>query len=370
MEEIRVLHLISTLVSGGVQNVVMGYGKNVRPFGIIFDYIVQGEGNADIEDQLRANGSRIYMFPSLSRRPIAYFAKLFSFLKGHPEYQIVHIHLNYLNGLPMLAAKLAGVKVRISHSHSNRKAKSMAVKIYRAIGKLIITSNATDLWACSEPAYRWLYGRKDKGRFILNNAIDDRIFTYDSERREKMRISLDLIDKYVCVCVGTLSEIKNQIFLLKVFRSLRSYTDIRLLIVGDGNKRKELLTAVKELDLSETVILLGDRDDVPSILHASDCFLLPSRNEGISVSTIEAQISGLPCIVSSGVTPDVKISERIDFLDIQDNNITEWSHKILSFYKSHLPRSGMSMENIRESGYALSFEAKKLANKYKELIAR
>lgn len=370
MEEIRVLQIISTLVSGGVQKVVMGYGEYVRQYGVTFDYIVQGEGKAEIEEGLRTNGSRIFVFPSLSENPTAFFRQLRAFLKVHPEYKVAHVHLNYLNGIPLLAAKMAGVKVRISHSHSNRMASSMAVKVFRAIGREFIAANATDFWACSIPAYRWLYGKKQKNEFILNNAVDEKKFAYNQEIRQKMRASLGFTDEFVCVCVGTLSTLKNQTFLLKVFEALRPYPKIRLLLVGDGDKRELISAKVQELGLTETVSLLGDQADVSSILHASDYFLLPSLSEGLSVSTIEAQISGLPCLVSNGVPKDVKISEKITFLEIQENNISEWADKIIGLYQTASQRSGMEAEKIEKSGYALAAEAYRLATKYKELLKR
>lgn len=369
MEEIRVLHLISTLVSGGVQRVILEYASNIKDYGITFDYLVQGKGNQEIEEKVINEGSRIFTIPSVNGNPFAFFKHLYSFLKEHPEYRIIHIHQNYLNWLPLLTAKIAGVKVRISHSHSNRESKSLFVLAIRKMLRFLITKSATDLWACSESAFKWLYGDNSKNKYILNNAVDHTKFCFSDEKRQVMRESLGIKDEFVCTCVGTLSEIKNQAFLLEVFNKLQKKGKFKLMLVGEGNKREELLSMINIYGLESIAHLLGERSDVDELLSASDCFVLASQTEGIPLSVIEAQFNGLPCIISDTVTDEVRITNNVCFLSIKPSDVKKWAEEIESLSCCD-KRLKLSAEEIQESGYAISFEASKLNRKYRELLSR
>ena len=368
--KIRVLHVLSTLVPGGVQSVILGYADSLKNSDVIFDYVVQGDGNHEIERKVENNGSIIYKLTSLSKHPIRFAKELYKLLKQHPEYQIVHVHLNYLNFLPLFISSKAGVTVRISHSHSDRITKAILVKFIRVVIRSFIVFYATDLWACSDGSYQWLYNKKLKNKYILRNAIDDKRFLFNLNSRTAYRNELSIADEFLCVCVGTLSKIKNQTYLLDVFKQLASDRKYKLIIVGEGVCRNELSDKICEIGLDDSVKLLGRRLDIPQLLSASDCFLLPSLTEGLPLSVIEAQVNGLPCIVSSNVTQDIKLSENVTFLNIGSDSINDWASKIKSLDSNKYNRENNNIDAIKESGYLISVESGKLYSKYKELFNR
>ncbi|KLU66125.1 putative glycosyltransferase EpsF [Desulfosporosinus acididurans] len=372
-EQIRVLHLLTTLVSGGVQQVVLNYAKKIKEYDVIFDYIVQGKGNPDIENKCLLNGSKIYYLPEMTKHPIGFSGNLFRLLKMYPEYKIIHIHQNYQNTLPLWIAKIAGVNVRISHSHSSRP-KSTAVKeILKGLDRRMLIAASTDLWACGKAAYSWLYGRElvlsDIHSFILHNSVDSKKYAFDVARRRRVRQELKIDDEFICMCVATLSDNKNQSFLLDIMWYLKnnSRENIKLIIVGDGGIRSELEGKCSNLNLDECVVFLGDRRDVPDLLNAADCFLLPSHFEGFGLSIVEARANGLPCIVSSNVTDEVKIGKDVCFIDIGDGAVKKWAERIIRCEHKHYINRDEMVRTISNTGFDLETEADKLSQLYKEM---
>ena len=97
--------------------------------------------------------------------------------------------------------------------------------------------------------------------------------------------------------MGRLSYQKNHEFLLEIFAQLYTiYLGARLLLVGIGEKEQELRNKVQKLGLEDVVIFLGNRNDVNELYQAMDVFVMPSFFEGIPVTGIEAQFSGLTCV--------------------------------------------------------------------------
>lgn len=112
-----------------------------------------------------------------------------------------------------------------------------------------------------------------------------------------------LVDDYVLISVGELSERKNQIVVLKALnRVKRSQPEIgnklKYILVGKGSKEEEYKEFIRTYGLEENVQLLGFRLDIPELLHASDLFVFPSYQEGLPVALMEAMSSGVDVICS------------------------------------------------------------------------
>ena len=369
-ETVRVLHLLTAIIpNGGVQSCILSYGNETLRHGVVFDYIVQGPGDAELEKTCRDAGSRIFRVPEMTKHPLGFMTGLHKLLMEHPEYQMLHVHQNFINFMPLLAARGAKVKIRISHSHASYQ--TAAVKqLIRRVARAVICRGATEKWACSEPAYEWLYGEpytEGPHSCILHNAIDCGRFAFQRERRETLRSAAGLRDEFVCICVGTLSSLKNQTFLLDVMAELRARQTgrrIQLWIVGEGAARGELEEKCLRLGLSDTVRFWGARKDVPDLLLQADCFLLPSFAEGLPVSAVEAQISGLPCVLSAGIPREVKFRDNVAFHETGTEKV--WAEQILRFSEAEPERDAPLPEDF---GYDITQEAEKLAAKYKALAA-
>lgn len=252
------------------------------------------------------------------------------------------IYFNLSNSFTMIyawRAKLAGVQVRVVHSHCSGIQKSAMLplkKLGHNIGRFLFTASATQCLACSPEAALWLFGwrRVQQGDVkLIHNAVSVERFLADNTRRQNARRNLGLEGKWVIGTVGRLTGLKNTDFLIRVFRHVcASREDAFLLVIGEGELREHLITLVKELGISDKVWLYGVTNDVPQMLWAMDVFCLPSCFEGNPVSVIEAQAAGCICLVSDRVTQQCKVSDNVRFLPI-DQGVVVWAEAIQSAHR-------------------------------------
>lgn len=269
-----------------------------------------------------------YVFkPGKSRRFMLKALK--DFLENN-KYDAVHIHSGSISVLAYgaVAAKQAGVAKRIVHSHCS----STDSLKHRAVQKIfgnIIRRNATDFLACSLVAGEDKYPNyvvKNK-MYVVANGIDLQKFRRDEKTRENTRKLLGFDnDTFVIGTVGRFSYQKNTEYALEVFRGVRDeLKESRLLLVGDGELKEDLLRKVKELKLEDAVVFTGNVDNVQDYYQAMDLFVLPSRFEGLPFVALEAQATGMPSILSDGVTKEAVICSNVKQipLDLKESWVRE-----------------------------------------------
>lgn len=233
------------------------------------------------------------------------------FLAQH-HYDVVHIDTDLLSRYDVAkVARKAGVKKVIIHSHNAMRDLHGIQKIPLAakLERHLIGKYATDLAACSKEAAKWLFSSKDQAKVrIIHNGIDRAQYTFSKERRQKLRASLKISDDTLVLGnIGRLAEQKNQLFLLDIFKEVARLTKAKLILIGSGDKEAEIRSKIAKEGLTDQVILIKATDQVPDYLFAMDVFVMPSLYEGLPMTLLEAQTSGLPCVIS-----DV-ISSEMDF---------------------------------------------------------
>lgn len=197
---------------------------------------------------------------------------------------------------------------------------------------------------------------------IIKNAIDIEKYKFNEKIRNKVRKELNIQRKFVVGHIGRMMPQKNQIFLLEVFKKVRKFEpDAVLLMIGDGPLKPKLENKIDELKLKESIVLLGIRRDVPDILMAMDIFLLPSLYEGLGVVAIEAQTTGLPCVLSDVVTREVNLG-NCSFISLNET-VDKWATRILDIRKGHIRRKGMIKE-AKEFGYDIRSEVQAIETLY------
>ena len=160
------------------------------------------------------------------------------FFKNHPEYKIVHSHIDAMSYLPLKAAKKAGIPIRIAHSHNTSIDKDFKYFLKQYF-RMKINSVATDFCACGEEAGKFLFGNVDYT--VIPNAIDISKFLYNPIVREYKRSELNIGDEFVIGHVGRLSYQKNHKLLIEMFNQyLHINPCLILLLVGVGEKKKRL----------------------------------------------------------------------------------------------------------------------------------
>lgn len=360
---IRVLQCVNDMHRAGLETMLMNYYRNIDKTKIQFDFLTHRPEKSDYDDEIITMGGKVYYAPRLyPQNYLKYFKWMKGFYAEHPEYQIVHSHIDAMSYLPLLAAKKASLPVRIAHSHStsiDRDFKYILKQFYRSR----INSVVTERLACGDEAGKFLYrGRNFR---VIPNAVDASKFYFNSMTRSNKRQELGITDEFVIAHVGRFCYPKNHIFLVKIFKQiLKLEPNALLLLIGTGEKENEILQCVLELNLSENVRFLGNRSDVSELYQAMDAFILPSLFEGVPLVGIEAQFSDLPCFFSNKVPKEVKFNEKSEFISL-DESAENWAKSIIS--AKTLPRSNHK-NGIANSQYNIKVAHKILEDYYLSCI--
>lgn len=357
---IRVLQIVTQMTRGGLETMLMNYYRHIDRTKVQFDFLEHRGYMADYDEEILALGGRIHRLPRLNPLSREYLTALDRFFADHPEYRIVHSHLDCMAGIPLKAAQKHGIPTRIAHAHSSNQNKNLKYPI-KLICRQSIPRYATDLFACGQEAGRWMFRGYDFT--VLNNAIDAEKFVYDESIRAEARQEFG-IDPQALVMghVGRFSPEKNLKFLIDVFYSLaQKHTDSRLLLVGSGPLEAAIREQCNKLGIQDRVFFAGVRSDVNRILQAMDVFVLPSLYEGLGIVAVEAQAAGLPCIASDRVPEEcVRTSGLVHFLSLKENP-DRWAQEVLQ--QIRIKRTDRSSE-IRRNEYDIRENAKWLEDFY------
>lgn len=367
-EPIRIAQIIGKWVGGGVEAVVMNYYRHIDRCRIQFDFICDDDSTNIPYEEIEKLGGKVILIPPY-QKVVKYHKELKRVLK-EGNYKIVHSHINTLSVFSLWVAKSAGVPVRIAHSHSTtnkkEKKKNLMKQVLRPFSKVF----ATDYMACTEHAGRWLFGDKlyNEGKvYLLNNAIDLDKFKYNEKLRNKKRKELGIKDDtFVIGHIGRFVEQKNHSFLIDIFNEVhRKNKNAVLLLIGQGPLMDEMKEKVNSFGLSKSVMFLGQRNDVNELYQALDAFIFPSLYEGLGLVLIEAECAGVPCVASTEVPLIAKVTDNVEFVSL-DDNVQVWSDTTFKLLDNYKRRD--NSKDVRNSGYDIKKEAKKLEEKYSNLL--
>ncbi len=343
----RVLHVTEELSAAGIESFFMNLYRNIDREKVQFDFLVMRNRKEFYDEEIQKLGGKKYCISAKGRNLIqkidAESKQMEAFLKEHP-YDVVHIHATTPMRCKYLkAAKAAGVPTRIYHSHSGFVSGKSKLKmmIYKMRQKEI-TKYASDFFACSVVAAGWMYEKSlisgNRVR-IVHNGIDTKAYCFDEAVRFRMREKLGINEEKVLIHVGRFTEQKNQLFLLEIFQKLHSTDDnTKLILLGDGPMKDEILAKIREYHLEESVLVPGVTNRVQDYLFAADCFVMPSLYEGLPVTAVEAQCAGLPCVLSEEITKETAFSDQTQFVKLEQNagtgqNADDWVSVIQAVLK-------------------------------------
>lgn len=361
---IKVLYVNGGIMDrGGVSSVMMNYYSHIDPMTVKIDFLVHGLRTGVYDKEILEKGSKIYRVVPKSKNLIQNYKEIKKIILSG-EYDIVHAHADSGNAYILKIAKECGVKVRISHSHNTNYTIENKVRIFlNNIQKQKIKKYATDLWACSKLAAKWLYG-KEGNVYIVNNAIEMEKYQYNENCRSCIRKEYNLMDNFVVGMVGRLGYQKNHDYAIDIISSLKKYIPkVKLVICGDGELKAELIQKINEKKVQNETLLTGQVDNVDEFYSAFDVLIMPSRFEGLPVSIVEAQCNGLPCVLSNKITKEVKITNNIVYLPIKSTDIEQWCRAVIE-----AKRNSISKEEFIKSGFDIESEAKKITKKYCSLV--
>lgn len=356
---IRVLHVVTYMGRGGLETMLMNYYRHIDRSKVQFDFLVHREFEADYDEEIKSLGGRIYHVSRLVPWSGKYKAELSRFFRSHPEYKIVHVHQDCLSSVALQCAKECGIPVRIAHSHNSNQDKNIKY-LFKRYYMRKIPETATELFACGKAAGDWMFGGK-KYR-LLPNAIAAEKYIYEEEKAKKIKKDLGLEKNLVIGHIGRFNPQKNHKFLIDIFeKCFEKNQKVRLMLIGDGEGRKEIENKVKERGLQDNVLFMGVRRDVPELLQAMDVFVFPSLYEGLPVTMIEEQAAGVPAVISDRVSEECIITKGLVKVEGLEETPEQWAEEILK--QAKLSKSDRN-EEIKKAKYDVETSAKWLEEYY------
>jgi glycosyltransferase EpsF len=358
----RVLHVLRGMDRGGAETMIMNYYRNIDRNRIQFDFLCMSDEEHHYDEEIESLGGRIIHIPPPKKSGVlAHIRDMVSAMKGYGPFVAVHAHTLHHSGIVLLSARVAGIKNRISHSHStsNVGEDRLIRKVYFSLMRLLIHKQATRLLACGEEAGRYLFDDRkyEEGRVtVLPLAIDLELYrdlSIDDSMRKRHALSLENTS-LVLGHVGRFAQPKNHMFFIPLLKQLRDLgVDCKLVLVGDGSLREEFEEEIANNELENYVKLLGVRSDIPELMNMLDVFLLPSLYEGLPVVSIEAQAAGVPCIMSDNITREVDMGlGLVNFMSL-DSPIQDWTKLIVSLQGVKRPDYSLRREALRSRGYSI-----------------
>lgn len=317
---IKVMHFVSGLGNDGVTQVIKNYTSRLnRHYDI--DNIIVYQHHVDRAKlaELERIGNRLYEIPYKSDHPFANLRDTYKLIKKEKP-DIVHAHMSLLSFYPLSIAWLLRVKARIAHAHiAQDNVNPHLAKIFKRLNLIF----ANHYIACGQAAGDYLFNGHDFD--IMYNAIDQDKYKFDLEKRKGLRKKLGISDETIVFgTLGRLTKQKNQGFLIDVFnRYWKVNEDSKLIIVGVGELKDKLTQKIKANNQEDNVIIVSGTNDPESYYCAFDYFMLPSLYEGLPVSAVESQASGVNMILSDNIDKEVRYNNNVVFVPI-NHGVDPW----------------------------------------------
>ncbi len=366
MNPIKIVHIVCRMEFGGVESVILNYMKQLDKSRFEFHIITQDINDEKCIKSFIDEGFTVHIITHKRKNIVRNVIQLFKVLRKN-RFKIIHSHMTLTNFYVLLLAMFLGSKVRISHSHNDMHADSKIKSFLYKVLSIVNCTVATHYFACGVDAASFLFGSKNMytGKVhILNNAIDTEKYSYNVKIRESIRKQLEVEEKVCVGHVGRFMEQKNQLFLLEIFADYhKENPNSVLLLIGDGELKDKLIKKSRELEISGSVIFTGNVSNVNEYYHAMDIFLLPSHFEGLPVVLVEAQCSGLPCLVSDKVDKRCNFGNEVKFISIDNTN--NW---VREMKKITALRREDGTNKLRNNHYSIKDEAKWLENFYIDTV--
>lgn len=350
---IKVLQITGGMNLGGAETYIMNIYRHIDREQFQFDFLVFGKEKQFFEDEIISLGGRVIHLSESSVSHALFLYRQMIQIMTDTRYRVVHCHTNYSEALPLFAAEKVGIPIRIAHSHNTRNYKRANTirKIYMSCCRKVIKRSANRFLGCSRQAIIDFYGSNQKRDYVFApDAIDSDRITADAERTDydlKNEISVSN-DIRVIGHVGNFGDQKNHKHLILTFNEmLKNDRNIALVLVGAGDNTHRLLMEdlVKDLGISDKVFFLGRRNDVAAIMSCFDLMIFPSLYEGFGIVLLEAQATGLHCLVSENIQPEVDVGLGLIHWKNLCDSLQEWASD--AFEIMDCPKA--SFEAVREA---------------------
>ena len=359
----RLLCIVGSMDSGGAETFLMKVYRKLDKERYQMDFAVTSTGYYD--DEIIKMGGKIFFITPKSKGLIKNFVSIKNIVNNNNYNYVLRTSQQSLSALELFAAQLGGAKVRVFRSsNSNTTSASKKEMLVHKIFSFMPLKFSNIRLAPSTEAAEFMFGKNciENGKAtLMHNAIDLSLFKFDENLRNKHRKEFNIEKDFVIGHVGRFSNQKNHVFLLKVFNELlKLEKNCKLVLVGKGELQNDIIDQIKKFNIEDKVIFAGVRSDVNELLSVFDVFVFPSFYEGMPNTVIEAQATGLPCIISDTITKEVQITDLVTFKSIKED-AKQWALEILS-------KKGKERKNVSNIYLEKGYDIEATVNQFKKII--
>lgn len=358
MSKTHILQVVGAMNCGGAESMIMNLFRSIDKEKFQFHFLYYTNDKCYYDDEIKYLGGTIHRLSPFSQSNIMIIIKDLQDLMRKQSIDVVHAHTSLSIGVVMYAARRAGVPIRIAHSHTtvdSRKA-SFFRNMYNVGMKNLIKRYSNRYLMCGKEAGKFLYGDKYfKKAVILPNAIDLNKYDVSMDIIDKAKDSLSISkDTLIIGQVGAFKETKNYKFTLKVARELKSRgINYKMLFAGEGELMDNCIEYAKQLDVEDNILFLGNRSDIHILMNVFDVLIMPSLYEGLPVTLIEAQATGLPSVISDNISRECDLElDLITFLSL-DDSISNWVDNIVKESNKEKKDVKTIETRIKTKGYSI-----------------
>lgn len=329
----RILCIVGGMNAGGAETFLMKVYRDLDKTKYQMDFAVAVTDKGYYDDEIIALGGKIHHVTPKSLGFFKNFNSVRKIVKENGYQYVLRTSQHSLSALELLAAWLGGAKVRVFRSsNSNTVSGSKKQMLLHKLCGFMPKRFANVRIAPSTEAAEFMFGKGcvEKGRAkILHNGVDISVYHYDEDSRKKIRQELNIAENALLIGhVGRFNQQKNHGFLLEIFKRIKEKHDNAvLLLVGKGELEADIRAKADALGVADHIIFTGVRSDVPQLLSAMDVFVFPSLYEGMPNTVIEAQATGLPCVIADTITREANITGLVTYLPLREPQI--WAEKAL-----------------------------------------
>lgn len=355
-------------ISNGITSFLIGNYDYLKANGYHIDFLLIKKVESPYNQIVEKNRSNIFIYPNYNNKYSFNNYRFVTKIFEENQYEIVHVNTTGMYAYwALLAADKAKVPIRIYHSHNPKETNSIKGIVREKVFNRLCFLHTTDYMACTKHAGDSVFEKREFS--VVRNGIDFSKFWFDEISRFDIRTKLQIEDKIVVGTVCRQADQKNPYFIVDILVKLNKLSKKYVLIwVGSGPLLENVKSYTEKKGISENILFLGDRDDVNKIYSAMDCFLLPSKYEGLGIVFLEAQASGLPCFASVAVPKDTDISGKIYYYDLNDN-VEEWAERIHT--KQSIESNRVDIQSrLKFNESSISVTNRKLLSEYEAMLER
>ena len=338
---------------GGVETFIINVYRELKKDNHSFYFFSTSEDKLCFQDEIENNGDHIIRYTP-RKKDFIQFNKELNDIFTKNQFDIFWLNCCSLSSVEELHhAYKHNVPVRIVHSHNSKNMGGTITKVLHSLNKLSIDKYVTHYFACSKVAADWMFPKRKKSdAYIFHNAIDVKKYTFNQDVMKKMRKEYGIDDQTKIIGhVGRFHFQKNHTYLIRIFKEYLKYeNNAKLILCGDGELKQEIINLIDELNISDKVLLLGNKNNMFEIYQMFDAILFPSLFEGLPFVLVEAQAAGIPCLISNTISKEIKFTDLIRFKSLEENE-DSWAKALKEMTNIKKYDTSISMKN---AGYDIA----------------